>query len=352
MRSVPISHGARAAQIVLALLVIMAIGLVSVVSFLPAGAAGDPLRTQQWGLDALRLPEAWRSSGGKGVTIAIVDTGVNLSHPDLSAKLVAGRDLVDGDGQPNDPNGHGTHVAGIAAASTANAIGIAGSAPGASIMPVRVLRADGSGDERTIADGIHWAAANGADVINLSLGEQGFAARLSKNGPLNRAIRQVSARHGAVVIAAAGNEGKGARVYRPAVPVLVVGATDRSGGPAAFSNFGDQRAVVAPGVDIVSTAPREPTTLFPKGTDGYAQLNGTSMAAPAVAGVVALLLAGGHDPAGVRQAIFETAVNRSGDLRLGAGLVDAAAAMQAAAAGSASRPDAATRGGGPRTWRP
>jgi len=308
--------------------------LLTALPFRPVQAAGDPLRPQQWGIDALRLPQAWPASVGRGVTIAVVDTGVNLTHPDLAGKLVPGRDLVDGDDAPDDPNGHGTHVAGIAAAATANGIGVAGAAPQARIMPVRVLAADGSGDEDTIAQGIQWAAAHGADVINLSLGEEGFASRLRRNGVLNGAIRQVTAQYGTVVVAAAGNEGKAGRVYRVAVPVIVVGATDRSGAPAPFSNFGDQRAVVAPGVDILSTAPRRPTTLFPDGTGGYARLDGTSMAAPAVSGVAALLAAEGYDAAAVRQAVFDTAVNPSGDPRLGAGLVDAAAALQATPSGS------------------
>jgi len=332
MRSALTRGGARAVQLALALLVAVTIGVVPLVSLLQLGGDGDPLRPRQWGLDALRLPEAWRVSKGGGVTIAIVDTGVDPDHPDLTAKLVPGRDLVDGDAVARDPNGHGTHVAGIAAAATANAVGIAGAAPAARIMPVRVLRADGSGDERTIAAGIGWAAAHGADVINLSLGEEGFASRLRRNGPLNGAIRRAVAQDGAVVVAAAGNEGRAGGVYRAAVPVIVVGATGPSGAPALFSNFGDQRAVVAPGVGVLSTAPREPTTLFPRGTGGYARLDGTSMAAPMVAAVAALLVAEGNDQATVRRAILATAVNRSGDPRLGAGLVDAPAALRAAAA--------------------
>ncbi|HKE99695.1 MAG TPA: S8 family serine peptidase [Actinomycetes bacterium] len=140
--------------------------------------------------------------------VLILPTGVNLSHPDLAGKLVPGRDLVDGDDAPDDPNGHGTRVAGIAAAATANGIGVAGAAPQARIMPVRVLAADGSGDEGTIAQGIRWAAAHGAGVINLSLGEEGFASRLRRNGALNGAIRQVTAQYVlAVAVIAAGAAG-------------------------------------------------------------------------------------------------------------------------------------------------
>jgi len=193
----------------------------------------------------------------------------------------------------------------------------------------RLLRAaaDGSGSEETIAEGIRYAAEHGADVINLSLGEAGFIGRLRAGGALNEAI--VDAHDvGAVVVAASGNEGTPrVRNYRPAVPVIVVGAIGPGGEPAEFSNFGDLRTLVAPGVGILSTVPRDSTTIFPDGTDGYEELDGTSMAAPYVSGVAALLVSQGRDADEVEQVLFDTARDGGDDVRLGAGIVDAAAAV-------------------------
>jgi subtilisin family serine protease len=284
--------------------------------------ANDPLMASQWAVGSLRLPEAWsRGATGEGTVIAVVDTGVDLDHPDLQGKLVPGYDVVDGDDLPDDGNGHGTHVAGIAAATTGNGIGVAGTAPGAKIMPVRVLGDDGSGSDEAIAEGIDWAIDNGADVINLSLGETGVIARLSKGGPLNAAIRRAAAED-VVVVAASGNEGAAKRAYRIGVPVLVVNAVDQSGEVASFSNVGDQRAVSAPGVQILSTAPLTPSSIWPEGTDGYEELDGTSMAAPLVSGVAAILVGRGYDVAEVIERISSTADNPDGDPAKGAGTVD------------------------------
>lgn len=290
-----------------------------------APLGSDPRAAEQWALDAVGLPEAWTRSAGGGVVIAIVDTGVDLDHPDLAPKLVAGIDLVDGDAIPDDPNGHGTHVAGIAAAATDNALGIAGAAPAAAIMPVRVLDVAGFGSDETIAAGIQWAATHGADVINLSLGESGFAARLSKGGSINAAIR-LATKLGVTVIAAAGNDGSRGRVYRLGVDVIVVNASARDGSAAAFTNTGDLRAIAAPGVDILSTAPLTASALWPDGTDGYASLDGTSMAAPLVSATAALLLAQGVPASDVAGRLMGTASNPGGDPALGAGVLDAAAA--------------------------
>ncbi len=291
----------------------------------PAPLGTDPLAADQWALAAVGLPDAWTRTTGSGVVIAIVDTGVDLDHPDLAPKLVAGIDLVDGDETPDDPHGHGTHVAGIAAAATDNAMGVAGGAPSAAIMPVRVLDAAGLGSDETIAAGIEWAVAHGADVINLSLGESGFAARLSKGGAINVAIRLATSQ-GVTVIAAAGNDGSRGRVYRIGVDVVVVNASDRDGSAAAFTNTGDLRSMAAPGVDILSTAPLTPSTLWPQGTDGYASLDGTSMAAPLVAAAAALLLAQGTPASEVAARLMATASNPDADPALGAGILDAAAA--------------------------
>ncbi|MEV6249604.1 S8 family serine peptidase [Streptomyces sp. NPDC051742] len=290
----------------------------------------DPLLGQQWGLDALKQPDAWQTSKGEDTVIAVVDTGVDPDHPDLEGRLVDGYDFVDNDDEPKDLNGHGTHVAGIAAAHTGNGIGIAGGAPGAKIMPVRVLGADGSGSDANITKGIIWAAQHGADVINLSLGESGLMARLLKGGVLNQAI-SVAAGKGAVVVAAAGNDSTLLQPYELDTPVLVVNAADPGGMPAAFTNFGAQNAVSAPGVDILSTLPTYPTKETLKNTSGYGKLSGTSMASPYVSAVAALLHHQGLEPAAVMRAIRDSASNPRNLPKLGLGNVDAAAAVKAAA---------------------
>jgi len=286
----------------------------------------DPLRGEQWGLSATRVPEAWEVASGEGVVIAVIDSGVDLDHPDLVANLVPGWDFVDDDDEPDDPNGHGTHVAGIAAAAT-NDIGIAGVAPDASIMPVRVLDEAGVGSDEAIAEAVVWAADNGADIINLSLGESGFISRFTKGGTLNRAIRLV-AEQGVVVVAASGNEGRRGQQYRIGVDVLVVNATDPDGTLTSFSNVGDVRAISAPGAGIMSTAPPGPSTIWLDGTDGYAPLDGTSMAAPLVSGVAALAISAGIDPDEVFEVLASTATVPDGATsEIGAGIVDAAGAL-------------------------
>lgn len=297
--------------------------LLSVPAPAQAVAAGtDPLLSQQYGLELSGLAAAGEArERGDGTVVAVIDTGVDLDHPDLVGRLVPGRDFVDGDTRPDDGNGHGTHVAGIIAATSGNGIGIAGGAPGAKIMPVRVLGSDGTGDTEVIADAVRWAVGHGADVINLSLDDTGPADRLRKGGPLARALREASDQ--AVVVAAAGNEGHAERLYRAGVPAVVVQAVGADGQPAPFTNFGDPRSVAAPGVDIVSTVP-----------GGYARKSGTSMAAPHVAAEAALLIGAGADPATARELITTTA-HDTDDPLLGAGLIDAAAAL-----GALEEPDA------------
>ncbi|MGW5866721.1 S8 family peptidase [Streptomyces sp. NPDC055239] len=289
----------------------------------------DPMRDQQWALDALKLPDAWDKAKGDDTVIAVVDTGVDLDHPDLKGRLVDGHDFVDGDDEPKDMNGHGTHVSGIAAAHTDNGVGVAGGAPGAKIMPVRVLGAGGTGENADITKGIVWAADHGADVINLSLGESGLMARLLKGGTLNAAITHAHDK-GAVVVAAAGNEGTALQPYKADTPVLVVGASDQDGKPADFSNFGAQQAVSAPGVGILSTLPTYRTRETLKDDSGYGELDGTSMAAPYVSAVAALLHQQDRTPDQIMTAIRSTAKNPDELAKLGLGIVDAKAAVASA----------------------
>ncbi|MFJ6698819.1 S8 family peptidase [Streptomyces sp. NPDC091272] len=286
----------------------------------------DPMRDQQYALTSLKLPDAWDRAKGDDTVIAVVDTGVDRGHPDLKGRLVDGYDFVDNDNDPTDKNGHGTHVSGIAAAATDNGVGIAGGAPDAKIMPVRVLGADGSGKDADIAKGITWAADHGAHVINLSLGESGLMARLLKGGVLNSAIAAAHSK-GAVVVAAAGNDGTALQPYKPRTPVLVVGASGPANRPADFSNFGAQDAVSAPGVKILSTLPTYATKESAKNRTGYGTLDGTSMAAPYVSAVAALLHSQDRNPDQIMAAIRTTAKNPQKLPKLGLGIVDAAAAV-------------------------
>jgi serine protease len=286
----------------------------------------DPLRAEQGHLSQLCMPGAWTLATGDREVIAIVDTGIDLTHPDLAARLVPGINLVQPGEPPQDDQGHGTHVAGIAAAATGNGVGVSGAAPGAALMPVKVLDATGSGSTTTIAEGIVWAVDNGATVVNLSLGGTGPASRIVKGGAINRAIRYANDR-GVVVVAAAGNDSTLQVGYRAGVDVIVVNAADDEGAPAEFTNVGDPRAVAAPGVDVLATAPIGPTDTWPNGTGGYERLSGTSMSTPMVSGVVALLLEAGASPAEVADVLAATASNPNADPRLGAGIVDPVAAL-------------------------
>lgn len=228
----------------------------------------------QYGLINIRAPQGWDlSRGSSNVTIAIVDTGVDLGHPDLSTKIVGGYDFVNNDAIAQDDNGHGTHVAGIAAASSNNGTGVAGVSWGARIMPVKVLNAAGGGTFADVAAGITWSADNGAQIINLSVGGP------SSSMVLQNAVNYASS-DGVLIIAATGNTGSNMVLYPAAYPnVIAVGATDSSNNLAGFSNFGPETDLVAPGVSIYSTTPG--------GAYGYR--GGTSMATPFVAGLAAIL---------------------------------------------------------------
>ena len=296
-----------------------------------ADQPNDPLAGEQYAIEQHNMLEAWGDAEGDGVVIAIIDTGIDMDHPDLAASIVDGYDFVDDDEIPNDENGHGTHVAGSAAAIGNNGEGVIGMAPKAKIMPLKVLGADGSGTSDDIAAAITWAADNGADVINLSLGgSSNLLGRLyNKVDPTNVAIEYAD-RKGVVVVAAAGNDSTFLTAYNTETPVLVVNATNEAGQSARFSNFGDPRAVAAAGARIISTAPTYPTTIWPDGTDGYEPLDGTSMASPHVAGMAALLVDSGvRSPAQIRDRLADTASNPEADPTLGAGVVQADRAVPA-----------------------
>jgi subtilisin family serine protease len=320
----------------------------------------DPEFPDQWALSEpddhdIDAPEAWDLSLGDGVVIAIVDSGIDLDHPDLAANLwtnpgetpgngiddddngyvddVHGWDPYAGDALPDDQHGHGTHVAGIAAAVTDNGSGTAGVAPGARLMAIRALGGSGSGSLAAAIEGIDYAWRMGADVANLSWtwGPGVFA-------PIADAIAQAGA-NGMLTVTAAGNDGLDGDLT-PIGPgglddptILNVAATDDSDALADFSNRGPSTVdIAAPGVGIVSSLLGGGTTL----------MDGTSMAAPHVAGVAALVLAEhpAWSPAQVRERILETArpvADLAGQVASG-GILDARAAV----AGADDAPPAVT----------
>lgn len=245
-----------------------------------ASIPDDPLfETYQWNLRQIGAPEAWElTTGSASVTIAVLDTGVSRTHPDLSGKLLPGFDFVNNDEAPDDDHGNGTHVAGIAAAIGNNGTGVAGIAWQARILPVKVLDSAARGDPALVAQGIIWAVDRGAQIINLGL------AGPTPTPSLDAAIEYALSR-GVVVVAPVANNGSMEPSYPAATPgVLAVAATDRLGRRLPSSNLGDYVSVAAPGELIASTF--KP----PGGVDGYAVASSTAQAAAHVSGLAALML--------------------------------------------------------------
>jgi type VII secretion-associated serine protease mycosin len=295
----------------------------------PVRALGDPRRWEQWALDRVPYEPTWSASRGSGVTVAVVDTGVLAAHEDLAGAVVPGVDLaadaplVDpwGAGMV-DPGGHGTHVAGIVAARANNGRGVAGGAPSARIMPVRVLDAHGSGTSDDVAEGIIWAVDHGARVVNLSLGG-GESAGM-------RAAIQYAVSKNVVVVAAAGNafQSGNAPLYPAAYPeAIAVAAVNGNLDHASFSNTGSYVDIAAPGDLILST--------YGASVTDYQYMNGTSMATPYVAAAAALVVAKNKalSATRVRQILESTATDRGApgrDDTFGHGVVDPRRAVIAA----------------------
>jgi thermitase len=284
----------------------------------------------QYGLVNIRAPQGWDyATGSMAITIAVLDTGVDLSHTDLAAKIVPGHDFVNNDTVPQDDHGHGTHVAGITAAVTNNANGVAGVSWGARIMPVKVLNSAGGGTFANMAAGITWAVDNGAQVLNISVGASSSSIVLQN--AINYAVSQ-----GAIVIAASGNSASPV-LYPAAYPnVIAVGATDSLNNLAGTSNYGPEMDLVAPGVNIYSTEP-----------GGYGYRGGTSMSAAYVSGFAALLRGiPGNSASSVRSIMEGTALDLGSagwDQYYGSGLIQMdTAILQAwpAASGNNNAPTA------------
>ncbi len=258
----------------------------------------DPSLGQQWAWNKIKAFDAWNTTqGSSGVVIAVVDTGIQRSHPDLNAKIVAGYDYVQGDTAPDDGNGHGTHVAGTAAAETNNSTGGAGTCPNCKLMPVRVLDNNGSGTLANVAKGINFAANNGAKVINLSLGGGGSST-------LQSAVDNAWSK-GAFLACAAGNSNTSSTssAYPGAYGnCFAVASTTSSDTRSSFSNYGSWVEVAAPGSSIYSTWI----------SSGYKTIDGTSMATPHVAGLASLLSSQGLTNSQIRQRICDTADEISG----------------------------------------
>lgn len=255
----------------------------------------DPSYSKQWAHTKINSPAAWDvSTGSNTIVIAVIDTGIDLAHPDLVGKLVQGHDYYWYDTVPDDENGHGTHVSGIAAATSNNATGVAGMSWGAKIMPIKVLGPDGSGYNFDITDGILHAKNNGADIINLSLGGPTYDSNMQD------AINQAHTA-GLLVVAAMGNSATSTPAYPAAYSnVMAVSATDPGDALAYYSNYGSHVDIAAPGGElfvsyeldgIYSTMPTYDVYLYTQYgySKNYDYLQGTSQATPYVAGLAALV---------------------------------------------------------------
>jgi len=296
----------------------------------PAGAA-DPRRGEQWNLDLIESDAAHTVSTGSGAVVAVVDSGVQADHPDLAGRVGQGYDVVQNDTTAQDGDGHGTHVSGIIAAASGNGIGVESVAPGATIMPIRVLGDDGGGSTDDVARGVDYARTHGANVINLSLGSEVPLIGATGGDAFDAAVHRAIAA-GIVVVAAAGNNGVPV-CEQPAAGdgLLCVGAVDKRRQRSFFSSFGSGLGLVAPGGSGGSATgmPGEDVLSTFKGS-AYEALAGTSQAAPHVSGVAALLVSRGVRGQAAVKRILATATDLGtpgNDAEYGAGLVNARAAV-------------------------
>ncbi len=300
----------------------------------------DPRYGEQWNFRLIKSEEAWEVTRGKGVTVAVIDTGVAYADTRKgkqardfgNTRFTSGYDFCARDEMPNDDNGHGTHVAGTIAESTDNNEGVAGLAFDATIMPLKVLTAEGFGRSADIADAIRWAADHGANVINMSLG-----------GPYPDKLMQSACEYahskGVTIVCAAGNSGREGVGYPAAFKeCIAVSAVGPTGDLSFYSSWGKQVAIAAPGGDkqkdpehggiLQNTVLRDQNGAM---QDDYFAFQGTSMASPHVAAVAALIESQGvKDPSDVRDILQKSAQKKGPKNKYGAGIVDAGAAVRLA----------------------
>jgi len=297
----------------------------------------DPYLDRTWGLEIVGAPKAWGiTCGSSSVVIAVLDSGVDLDHPDLSSKLETEMDwdFVNGDDVADDDHGHGTHVSGIAAAATDNGVGVPSLGWDVSILPVKVLNADGVGNASALADAIRYAADHGADVVNMSLGGAAPCPYY-----LQEAVDYAYGRGVLLVAAAGNNQGNTENFPANCEHVLGVSATDSSDSVASYSNYGDHVDVAAPGTLIYSTVMG--------GEYGYK--SGTSMATPHVAGLAALIASRypSYTPDQLASALLDNAVDLGSpgwDMYAGCGRIDAYQSLLQGTHGSSPRCLAGTAG--------
>lgn len=289
----------------------------------PEQSANDPWFTTAWHLGKIGAPTAWDSSLGSNVTIAILDSGVEGSHPDLAAKMVPGWNFYNANSDTSDTCGHGTMVAGAAAAITNNSIGVASVAPGALLMPIRVTDTSCMGSLGMLAAGITWAADHGARVANLSFSKAGGYATVQN-------AAQYMKNKGGLVVTSSGNDYLEVTLA-PSTATIVVGGTDSTDQRINWSNYGQFLDLVAPGLAIWTT----------KVGGGYTTPAGTSFSAPITSGVIALMMAANPalGPADLERSLFSSAVDlgtAGWDIYTGYGRVNAAGAVAAAIAATPS----------------
>lgn len=307
-----------------------------------AVAVDDPRLDDQWGLDKIGAPEAWSRGTANGSVIAVVDTGIDLQHEDLRDKIVAHVNCIGADDDPSqcqgsgqDDHGHGTHVAGIAAAATDNGLGVAGTAPKAEIMAVKVLEPDPTGDASgsmgDVRAGIRYAVDHGADVVNLSLGENVLIRGLLGSG-LSDAV-EYAWEHGVIAVVAAGNSTSLFGSGYQGVKAMVATATTVDDEQASYATDigGATWGIAAPGGESTDTPATKILSTWwrPSTTNAYGWLAGTSMATPFVSGGAAVLLALGLSPQQTVDRLLQTAVDLGPpgvDDTFGYGRLDLAAA--------------------------
>ena len=340
----------------------------------------DPGYSYQWHFPAVNAPSAWEISAGSGIVVAILDTGIAfedraipaheidtvqqgittyLRAPDFAGtNFVPGYDFVNDDPHPNDNGAHGTHVAGTVAQTTNNSIGTAGLAFDCSLMPVKVLDYSGSGSASELADGIYWATDNGAQVINMSLG---WFPGYDPGATVENAV-EYAYNHGVVLVASSGNWGTGTVAFPAAYPeVIAVGATKFDNQITDYSQYGSEQELMAPGGDVYLDENSDgevdgvlqqtfvehdfgpPETLADPTSFDYYFYDGTSMAAPHVAALVALMIANGQTGVeNIRTILHETATDLGDpgwDEHYGYGLIDAYGALTYDPGGCTGVPD-------------